>query len=366
MARSRLVLWALALLAFVPLTGGATAAPGAAIVVPPSFALTHWTADTDNLVAAHGTVTLAGVPVSGVRMRVDGYDLAAPTDRAGRFVYLADATRLARHVVSVSDAGHGRAGGRALTDAQRSALTATSSAITVAYPIRGVSVTRDGRGNTVVKGRIAYADGTAPPLVSHYSYSLTGTVTDADGKPVAGARVSTRTVDRDYWTVSTATDSQGRFSSLFSASDETGRDPVPMTVRVAVGDLVYQFLPEEYVRFKALSSATLALRLPPRGYPMPVPLPRPFAGAIYEGVVVGVADGARVLRPSSVTWPDASGRFTIVLAHSAAGRPLSLWEAKVTLFSRSTARPGGPIDLRDWPRVLAPDVPRQLGRVSVR
>jgi len=97
-----------------------------------------------------------------------------------------------------------------------------------------------------------------------------------------------------------------------------------------------------------------------------VPLPRPFTGAIYEGVVVGVADGTRVLRPSSVTWPDASGRFTIVLPRSAARRPLSLWEAKVTLFSRATARPGGRIDLRDWPRVLAPDVPRQLARVSVR
>src|SRR5262245_19044065 len=221
-ARSRLVLGALSLLAFVPLAGGASAAPGAAIVVPPSIALTHWTADTDNVIAARGTVTLAGIPVSGVRIRVDGYDLAAPTDRAGRFVYLADATRLARHVVSVSDAGHGLAGGRALRDAQRSALAAATSAITVAYPMRGVSVTRDGRGNTVIRGRIAYADGTPPPLVSHYSYALTGTVTDAEGKPVAGARVSTRTVDRDYWTVSTATDSRGRFSSLFSASDETG------------------------------------------------------------------------------------------------------------------------------------------------
>ena len=366
MAKLRLLLSAVILLAFVPLAGGASPGPGAAIVIPPSFALTHWSAETDNLVAAHGTVTLAGVPVSGVRVSVDRYDVPAPTDQAGRFVYLADATRLARHVVSVSDASHGRAGGRALTGAQRSELAAAKSAITVAYPIRAVTAVRDGRGHTVVRGRIAFADGTPPPVVSLYSYALTGTVTDADGRPVAGARVSTRTIDRDYWTVSSATDSHGRFRSLFSASDETGRNPVPMTVRVAVGDLVYEFLPQEYVHFQALSSATLALRLPPRGYPMALPLPRSYSGAIYEGVAVGVADGARVLRPVSVTWPDARGRFTIVLPRSVAGRLTSFWEAKVTLFSRTPARPGGPIDLRDWPRVLAPDVPRELARVSVR
>jgi hypothetical protein len=365
MGRARqAALGAAILLVFVPLLDGAAAGVGARITIPLPYAVGHWTAATDNLVAARGTVTLAGVPVRGAQIRVDDYDVPAPTDAAGGFVYLADATRIARHVVAVADSTHARVGGRTLTQGQRAALAEATSAITVAYPIRGLTVSRDAGGRAVVRGRISYADGSAPPTVSLYSYELTGTVTGADGKPVVGARVSTRTVDRDYWTVSSPTDSRGGFSSLFTASDEAGHSPVPMTVRVALGDLVFQFLPQEYVRFPALRSARLDIRLPPRGYPMALPRAMSYPGAIYQGFVVGVAKGAAVIRPLRATWPDAHGRFTIVLPRSARGSGLSLWEAKLTLFSRAPARAGGRIDLRDWPQTLAPDVPRGLARVS--
>src|SRR5262249_58772889 len=120
------------------------------IAAPPPYAVRHWTATTDNLVTARGTVTLAGAPVIGARIRVDGFDVPAPTDAEGRFAYLADATQLARHVVTVIDSTHARVGGRALTRTQRAALAADASAITVSYPIRGVKVARDASGRTVV------------------------------------------------------------------------------------------------------------------------------------------------------------------------------------------------------------------------
>jgi hypothetical protein len=107
------------------------------------------------------------------------------------------------------------------------------------------------------------------------------------------------------------------------------------------------------------------LRLPPRGYAMVLPLPRSYPGAIYEGIVVGVAQGDVPVRAVSVTWPDAVGRFRLVLPRSLAGRKVSLWEAKLDLFSRAAAKPGGAIDLRDWPRALAPDAPRDLARVTL-
>jgi hypothetical protein len=251
-----------------------------------------------------------------------------------------------------------------LPQGKRAVLGAITSAITVAYPIRGLTVSRIGGGRTMVTGRVGYSDGSAPPTVSLYSYELTGTVTGSGGKPVVDARVSTRTIDRDYWTVSTPTDSRGRFSSLFTASDESGHNPVPITVRVALGDLVFQFLPQEYVRFTALRSARLDIHLPPRGYPMALPRPTSYGGAIYQGLVVGVSRGANVVRPLRVTWPDARGRFTIVLPRAANGPGLSLWEGSLTLFSRQPAKPGGPVDRQDWPRALAPDLPRDLARIS--
>jgi hypothetical protein len=181
-----------------------------------------------------------------------------------------------------------------------------------------------------------------------------------------GARVSTRTVDRDYWTVSAATKADGSFESLFTASGAQGGNPVPMTVRVAVGDLLYSYLPREFVAFQRLQSASVEIRLPPRGYPMALPVPRSYPGAIYEGVVVGASVGGAVVRPVRVTWPDASGRFTLVLPRRFAGRTVSLWEDKLQLFSRVVPRAGGSVDLRDWPAQLPPDAPRDVARARLK
>lgn len=359
--------FAAALCAFaVTVPGGAVLTTRPVIAVPRPYALTAWRPETDNLVTAQGTITIDGSPVTGARVQVDDYVLPAPTDARGRFAYLLDGTRLARHVVSVTDTSKARAGATPLTQDQAAALAAQRAAITVAYPLRDLRVSRDPAGRPVVTGRMLHLPGAAPAPVSLYSYALTGTVTDAAGKPVAGARVSTRTLGRDYWTLSTPTDANGRYSSLFTASDAAGDNPVPFTVRIAKRNLVYQFLPQEVIQFERLRSARLDLRLPPRGYPMLLPLPRAVPGAIYEGTVVGVAQGGVPVRPVRVTWPDENGRFRIVLPRSVAGRTLSLWEAKLDLFSRLAARPGGAIDLRDWPTALSPEIPRDLARVSLR
>lgn len=363
--KTRLSILAAAAALLVQVGGATGAQPGAAISVPPPLALTLWTADGDNVAGAQGTIALNGSPVSGVRVRVDGYELRAPTDALGRFVYFADDTRLARHVVSVADASRARTAHAPLTKTEQAAVAAARSAITVAYRVHDLRVSRDPSGRPVVSGRIAYADGTAPPAVSLYSYELSGTVTGSNGKPVEGARVSTRTLDRDYWTVSSPTDARGRYRSLFTASDEGGHNPVPMTVRIAKGDLVYEFLAEEFVDFQRLRSARMDLRLPPSGYPMALPLPHSYPGAIYEGIVVGVAQADAPARPVSITWPDARGRFRIVLPTSLAGRTVSVWEGTLDLFSRSAAKPGGGIDLRSWPSVLQPDVPRRLAIVRL-
>src|SRR5205814_196230 len=141
-------LLALAVLALLAVAGSASAGESAqsrqAIVAPPTYPLQAWNADTDNLVPAQGTIQLNGSPVSGVRVRVDNYDLPRPTDANGHFVYLVDQTLLARHVVTVTDASGGKVGGQALTAGQQSTLKASRAAISVAYGIKDVKVSRDG------------------------------------------------------------------------------------------------------------------------------------------------------------------------------------------------------------------------------
>lgn len=336
-----------------------------AISVPPPAPLTTWSVTSDNLYVMPIRVTAGGAPVAGLRLSVDGFELP-PTDSDGRATYSADSTRLARHVVGVADVSQVKIGGSAPATATTTALSAGQAALTVAYPIHGLTLGKDSAGNPTVSGRITYADGAPPPAVSRYTYQLTGTVTDSSGHPVADARVSTRTVDRDYWTVSSPTDAAGRYSSLFTASDEGGGNPVYFTVRVSKGDLVYEFLSEEFVSFQRLKSAQMNVRLPPRGYPIALPLSHSYPGAVYEGIVVGAAVGGKPIRPVRVTWPDAAGHFTMTLPSSLAGKPVTLWEAVLDLFSVTPATPGGAIELGSWPTVLPVDAPQNLVRVRLK
>jgi hypothetical protein len=351
--------------------GSAHAASKAAatIVVPPPTTLKKWNADTDNLIPIQGTVEWNGKPVSGASVRVDTFLEPSPTDAQGHFTYLVDGTLMGRHVVTIANASQAKVGGVALTSAEQAALTATQSAISVDYGIKNLQVSRDSSGRPVVTGQLANSLGDPPSPVGLFTYQLTGTVVDSDGKPVVGAQVSTRTEDRDYWTVSTFTDSQGHYSSLFTASAETAGTPgapVPFTVRVSKGNLVYQFLPLEFVDFDRLESATLNIQLPPQGYPLALPLPQSYPGAIYQGVVVGVAQGDQAVRPVITTWTDTTGRFTITLPKGMAGKTVSLWEGRLQMFSKNEAVPGGSIDLQGYPTTLPANVPRDLQSVTLK
>ena len=347
-------------------TAGRTLQPTTGIVAPPPFTLRVWNPDTDNLVPAQGTIVANGSPVSGVRVRVDNYNMPSPTDKAGHFVYFADATLLQRHVVTVTDASNGKTGGQALSASSQTALMASQASIDVAYAVHNLKVSRNGAGDPVVTGRVTKTDGSGPPAVGLLTYQLTGTITDSNGKPVVGAQVSTRTLDRDYWTVSTESDSTGHYDSLFTASAEVAGNPVPFTVRVSKGDTVYQFLSQEFVNFQRLKSARLDIRLPPLGYAFALPMPQSYPGALYAGTVVGVTSGTSSVRPVSATWPDATGRFSITLPKSLAGKSVSIWEEKLNLFSVAPAKPGDAIDLRDWPTTLPAEVPRGLATVTLK
>jgi hypothetical protein len=218
----------------------------------------------------------------------------------------------------------------------------------------------------LVTGRVHDAGGGAPPPVVLYTYQLRGTITDASGKAVQGAIVVTRTADRDFWTFSSPTDAQGDYSSFFSASDEQGADPVPLNVQVAVGSVSYGGATGTTFNFKRLRSATMDIQLPtttPR--PLPVSAPASYAGAIYEGLVVGVNVGGHVIKPLSERWPDAHGNFSMVLPASTRGKTLRFWENRRQFFSRFTATPGGAVDLGSWPTALGPAVPLGLAALAV-
>jgi hypothetical protein len=342
-----------------------TAVGGARIELPPPIAVATWTADTDNLVPVRGRVSHNGRPVTGARLQVDQFFLPRPTDAEGRFTYLVDATLIGSHAVTVADLAGATIGGVPLTRAEQDAVGKVRGAVRVAYPIVDMKVSRNAAGAPVITGRIIRGGGGSPPLVSVFSYELKGTVRDADGKPVVGARVNTRTLDRDYWTTSTPTDEQGRYTSLFPASSAVEGKRVPFSIKIAFGDLSFEFLAEEYVYFDRLKSARLDIRLPPRGFALALPLPVTYPGALYEGIAVGVVVDGKAVRPASATWPGRDGSFRIVLPKTLSGRSVSLWQAKLHLFSEAVAAAGGPIDFRDWPTRPPADQPSDLRTVKL-
>lgn len=344
--------------------GGQTAGGAPQILVPAPLEVTPWDPDVDNVAEVKGRVLLGETPVVGARVRVGLFE-PAPTDETGTFTTLVDATLPYRYAVTVVGLEGATAGGSPLSEPDQAALTGATASIVVAYRMEDLQVSESASGDVVVSGRVVLTDGSAVPSVRIYSYRLTGVIVDADGRPVEGAIVSTRTGDRDYWTVSSPTDADGRYTSFFTASDEAGNDPVPFTVRVAKGDDLFEFLQEETVPFRRLQSAEMDIQLPPAGFAMALPAPRSLAGAVYQGIVVGVAAGGQPVTPLAARWPDAEGRFELTLPAGLRGQTVSLWQAQTQLFSVPPAEPGGEIDVTGWPAALSPGWPQDITRIEL-
>ena len=341
----------------------ATAAPRIVLqgaVVP----LALWQAASSNEATVNGRLLLGGKPVVGARMGVDRYTSRRTTDARGAFSLRVDKTLPQRHPVRVVDATRARVGGRTLTEPERTALRAASAGISVAYRLVDLRARLQKNGTVAVSGRALRADGAPAPGVVLLSYRLAGTVTDASGRPVQGATVVTRTTDRDFWTFSLPSNSNGRYVSFFSASDEQGSDPVELNVQVAVGQRSYS-AGLANVDFKRLSSATMDVKLPASGSGLPLPKSKTEAGAVYRGLIVGALGPRGVLKPLSVRWPDARGRFSLVLPHVARGTTLRFWESNFETFSTVAARPGGPANAAAIPQRLTTRIPSGIAVVRV-
>ena len=233
------------------------------------------------------------------------------------------------------------------------------SGVNVGYHVNDVATRVRDDGAVVVSGRVAGA-----PPVTLLTYRLSGRVVDARGRAVAGATVVTRTLDRNYWTLSAPSDVSGRYTSFFPASDELGSEPVPMSVQVARGRTSHSSGFDRNVTFARLRSAVMHVRLTGAADSLPLPHSTSEPGAIHTGVVIGVSGPDGIVTPLAARWPDAQGRFELVLPASVRGQRLRFWQDEVELFARA-AVPGGRFDVSAWPTSLDPDVARDVATLLV-
>jgi alcohol dehydrogenase (cytochrome c) len=345
-------------------TAAAVAASGARMDTQSGLYIQEWNAASQNSQIVTGRVLLRGQPVSGVAIRVGSYPLPALTDSSGKFSYRVDTTLPQRHVASVTSVKRAKLRGRALSSADQAAVLALHNGFSVGYQISSLHTSRGKSGNVVLTGRAVFASRKAVPPVALYTYQLSGTITDAASKPVYGAIVVSRTQDRDFWTFSKPSDRNGRYTSFFAASDETGADPVALSVQVASGAVSFSSGTTATVKFSALKSATLNLQLPssPTAV-MAAPTPSSYAGAIYEGLVLGVSGPNGVIRPLSASWPDRNGRFRLTLPASARGQKLSVWQDLGQFFSSFAAVPGGRFDMKSYPSKVLQRYPQAMASI---
>jgi hypothetical protein len=336
---------------------------GAAILLPRVFAVSQWKLDKTNTYAATGCLFLDGKPVSGARIRIDNYAVPTPTTADGSFTYPLDATLPQQRTVRVMNAAEASVGGKPVSDEGRSALTEASAPLTVRYRLNDLRAEPVAEGIRI-RGRATFDDGKAPPPIVLFAYQLTGTVRGPDGKPVEGARVTTRTLDGELFSLSSPSDAQGRYSSFFFPSGEAA-NAVGMIILVAAGDETWELAPNEVVFFPKLKSAVLDVDLPPANFPMARPEPRGVKGAVYEGLLVGIAVDGKPVKPVSSKWVDEQGDFELVVPKRLAGQKVSFWQSELYAFSETAAKPGAAVDLGHYPTTFPAEAPRNLDTLTL-
>jgi len=344
------------------------ASSAATIVAPTGLTIQAWNPNTSNTQDVQGHLLLSGQPVAGATIEVNGWLDPTPTDKTGAFTYPIDNTVPSRRVVTVADASRATTGGKRLTAGQQAAVLAARGGISMGYAIDGLSAHTGSGGTVVITGQLTYGKNLAPQPVGIYSYLLDGTITDSSGNPVKGAVVTTRTNDHKFWTYSSPSGANGHYSSFLVAADQEGDDPVPMTVGVAVGATAYAEPITDMINFAELKSASLNVQLPasPSTTLVKTTLnPQTIAGAIYDGLVVGVVGKGHVIKPVSATWPTGAGKFQIVLPSSARGLTVKLYEQDRQFFTTSAAAPGGPVDPSVYPNAPATDAPQGVATLTL-
>jgi hypothetical protein len=142
-----------------------------------------------------------------------------------------------------------------------------------------------------------------------------------------------------------------------------------MSIGVAVGDTFYAMAATDAIDFAKLKSSVLNIQLPATAGTTLVKAnlnPQPIPGAIYQGLLVGVVGGrGRVIKPLRASWPDAEGRFQIVLPSSARGAVAKFWQSDRQFFSTKVAKPGGAIDPAIYPKSLPNDAPQDLATLKL-
>lgn len=302
-----------------------------------AFTLKQWKMDGSHRSSVGGTVTLGEKPVEGAVLHAGDMKRDIETDAKGKFEILLDQSLLGTTSVKVVSLDQAKVDEKPLSKEERQQGLSASAAMRIYYPIAIESVT-ESEDNAVVKGRLL-ADKTAS--VAYFQvdkYRISGTVKDADGKPVQGATVW---IDRDEgegFAKSVGTDENGRYEMFYLPEED---EETNLSVRY---DSVKYTLPEGKVyHLPEDTSLNIDITLPREGTVIadkpPTLVSQTAQGALYTGMVVGLDVPDKT--DYKVTIPDAEGRFTLTLPKETWDQHPAFLETNMTKFIEKDApKPG--------------------------
>jgi hypothetical protein len=265
-----------------------------------------WFANSSNVKTVTARVFWNNEPVVGAHVAVGPYPVPQATDKTGSFSYDLDDTVAARAVIRVSSLAGATINGKHVTPGQKRSILKATGGFTSAFAVSDLHATVQRNGSVLVTGKATDAAHNGPPTVHLLTYELSGRITNAQGDPVKGAFVVTRTLDRNYWTRSNPSNASGYYTSYFPASDQTDANPVPISVGVAYGSVSYGGVLGTNVNFARLHSSVMNVQLG-NGTSYTIGQPAAYTSSIQAGLTIGVTVGDKVVKPISARWPKAEG-----------------------------------------------------------
>ena len=297
------------------------------VTAPGALFVQTWDPNTSNTkTGRRATCCSPGSPSSGPSS-TSTVGPRAPTDTTGAFEYPVDITTPRRHeATDRRTVSARRSAGKPLTATQSDDLLGRNTGISVGYTVEeslgthSVRRTRRRHRPPVVRKLAAGAsDRSALQLRAHGTHHRRERQSgpgrdrdDADERPPVLDAVAADRGERELRVVPRRGRPGGRRSGA-DAGRGRGRQHAPTPSPLT-----------DQINFAKLQSATLersASGIAEHDARRRRSLnPQAIAGAIYQGLLVGVVGGkGGVIKPVTATWPDGSGNFRLVLPSSARG-----------------------------------------------
>lgn len=305
--------------------------------------LRQWRSDGSHLREVTGRLLIDGRPVAGAVLHSGANLFNIVTAADGSFRWRVDQSRLAAADVRVYSLDQASVGGQPVRPDEADRLMKSSARLNVYYPIRVTKVLESvGRGQgqdqgqgqgpaseVEVHARIVSAKGDAISFFQADKYRISGTVKDAEGRPVRSAIVW---IDRDHgegFGKSTPTDARGEYQIFYLPEEEEDTN-----LAVAVGTKRYTLPKNRVLHIPEDTSVTINITLPKEGTIIGDQAPElecaRTPGTMYTGVLAGLAvpPGTRY----TATIPDDQGNFVVKIAKEAWDRHPAFFEARLSKF----------------------------------